>query len=184
MNTDGLPFPTREIDGQTCTNRNGIATLAGIPPGNTINVRAANDPDFPEPLTKTGHTYWYPLDGARGVHTYLARLADRAHAKKPPPVEPGDPDELLDSRGAAHAMHITWATFRSYVRHSIPHWEGHKPGRPLVPPPDAVLEVIDRNGVPHQQRHWYRATLTHHQQQRPGPGTGAGRPKGRRGTDE
>lgn len=170
---------TREIEGVRCTNRAGIAALAGWKPGNSVNVRAKTDPDFPRPLDKIGRDYWYPFEGEHGVDVYLALLAERAAAKKPPPVEPGDPDELLETQQAAAAMHIKWSTFRSYVRYSIPIWEGRKAGRPLIPSPDQVTNYVDDDRIPRVRREWYRRTLAEHQAARPGPGTGAGRPTGR-----
>lgn len=178
LDRDSEPgITTRDIDGQRCTNRAGIATLAGWKPGNSVHVRARADPDFPHPAAKIGRDYWYPFDGDHGVDTYLAVLAERAQAKKPPALQPGDPDDLLNSQQAAEAMHIAWSTFRSYIRYSTPRWEGIQPGRPLIPPPDSVVEVLDANGVPHETRLWHRHTLANHQAGRPGPGTNAGRPR-------
>lgn len=170
--------PTRVIDGAECTTRAGIARLAGWKAGRSVTVRAGTDPDFPRPIRGAliGRDYWYPLAGDHGVHAYLAVLARRAHDKKPPAVVPGDPNELLRPADAATAMHIDAATFRSYVRHSIPYWIGAKTGRPLVPHPDDVQGgAVD---APHVRRRWRRGTLAAHQANRPGPGAGAGRPTG------
>ncbi len=165
--------PTRTIDGRVCTNRAGIAHLAGWPPGNSANVNAGRDPQFPQPLGGTiGREYWYPFDGPTGVDAYIATLAERARAKKPPAVKPGDPDDLLHGEAAADALHIQWPTLRSYVRYSIPYWKGEKSGRPLLPPPDVEEEREDLKFGPYTHREWYRRTLAAHQAQRPGPGGG------------
>ncbi|MDM4723346.1 hypothetical protein QTQ03_28490 [Micromonospora sp. WMMA1363] len=171
--TDDPAVPTRLVDGHLCTNRAGIAHLAGWTPGNSVNVRARTDPDFPTHLRKIGRDYWYPMDR---VDTYLAALAERAAAKKPPAVKPGDPDDDLHGDEAADALHIAAATLRSYVRYSIPYWTGEREGRPLLPPPDIEEERENKFG-PYTHRAWYRRTLAAHQAQRPGPGTGAGRPR-------
>lgn len=165
--------PVKVVEGVECTTRAGIAHLAGWKPGNSVNVRAKQDPEFPTPVNgpeARGRVAWYALDA---VDQYLAVLADRARAKKPPAVKAGDPDDLLDPDQAADALHIVPATFRSYVRYSKPFWDGDKQGRPLVPEPDEVN--VDEHGV---RRRWYRSTLAAHQQQRPGRGAGAGRPRG------
>jgi hypothetical protein len=165
--------PVKVVDGVECTTRAGIAHLAGWKPGNSVNVRAKQDPDFPAPVNgpeARGRVAWYALDA---VDRYLAVLADRARAKKPPAVKAGNPDDLLDPDQAADALHIAPATLRSYVRYSRPFWDGEKDGRPLLPAPDEV--TVDEHG---ERRRWSRRTLTAHQQQRPGPGTGAGRPRG------
>ncbi|MFG3423202.1 hypothetical protein [Micromonospora sp. NPDC048063] len=175
--TDDPAVPTRLVDGHLCTNRAGIAHLAGWTPGNSVNVRARTDPDFPHG-TKDGREYWYPFDGPRGVDAYIALLAERATAKKPPPVKDGDPDDELASEDAADALHIAPATLRSYVRYSIPYWQGDKTGRPLLPPPDIEEEREHERLGPYTHRAWYRRTLAAHQATRPGPGTGAGRPRG------
>jgi hypothetical protein len=169
---------TEVIDGHKCTNRAGIAQQAGWKPGNTVNVRAGTDPDFPTPTRgqRVGREYWYPLDGDHGVTTYLTLLAQRAVAKKPLPVKPGDPDELLRPDDAADAMHLDPATFRSYVRYSVPYWTGQKTGRPLIPPPDEPQG--DTAADARVRRKWRRGTLAAHQALRPGPGDGAGRPPG------
>lgn len=167
--------PLQVVDGVECTTRAGIARMAGWPAGNNVNVRAKTDPDFPKPITGPevrGRTSWYPLGGDTGVDRYLAILAERAQAKKPPAVKAGDPDDLLDPDQAADALHIAPATLRSYVRYSKPYWSGELTGRPLLPPPDEESE--DQYGT---RRAWYRRTLAEHQAQRPGPGTGAGRPR-------
>lgn len=171
---------TKVIDGVTCTTRAAIAELAGWKPGNSVNVRARTDPDFPRPIhgRRIGRDYWYPIEGDQGVDAYLAILAQRAQDKKPPPIKAGDPDDLLGPEAAADAMHIKHPTFRSYVRYSIPFWTGLKSGRPLIPTPDQVTEDVDEYGFPRTHREWYRRTLAAHQAQRPGPGTGAGRPAG------
>ena len=171
----GADVPQRDIDGTRCTTRAGIATLAGWKPGNSVNVRAGTDPDFPPPLTKIGRDFWYPLEGENGVDAYLRILAERAVAKKPPPVEPGDPDDLLNVEQAAKAMHLTPASFRSYIRWSIPYWDGARTGTPLLPKPDEVDEAPARRGIGPDRR-WYRRTLAEHQKRRPGMGANAGRP--------
>ncbi len=169
--------PIRVIDGVECTTRAGIAALAGWRPGNSVHVRARTDPDFPRPRgEKIGRDYWYPIEGEHGVDAYLALLAERAAAKKPPALKDGDPDELLTPSQAADAMHIKLSTFNSYVRYSKPYWDGEKTGRPLIPPPDATIDYVDDHGIPRHSRQWYRRTLAAHQANRPGPGTGAGRP--------
>lgn len=165
----------RHVNGQPCTNRVGIAYLAGWKAGNSVNVRAKTDPEFPAGI-KIGREWWYPFAGDSGVDAYLGILAERAYAKKPPSLKSGDPDELLDSETAADAMHIQWSTFRSYVRYSVPIWEGRRNGRPLIPEPDEVRNEVDEHDIPRTRRYWYRRTLAAHQGQRPGPGTGAGRP--------
>jgi hypothetical protein len=175
--TNESDIPTRMIEGTECTTRAGIAALAGWAPGNSVNVRAKSDPDFPAPHggQKIGRDYWYPMTA---VDAYLAILADRAAAKKPPRLKDGDPDELLGPDQAADAMHIQPSTFRSYVRYSVPYWQGQKTGRPLIPPPDVETDYVDNDGIPRHRREWYRHTLAKHQARRPGPGTGAGRPAG------
>jgi hypothetical protein len=171
-------IPTQIIGGRECTNRAGIARLAGWKPGNTVNVRAGTDPEFPTPIRgqRVGREFWYPLDGDHGVNAYLALLAQRAVDKKPLSVEPGDPNDLLRPDDAADALHIDPATFRSYVRYSVPYWTGQKTGRPLIPPPDEPHgdDATDAR----VRRKWRRGTLAAHQATRPGPGTGAGRPSG------
>jgi hypothetical protein len=165
--TPPAPEPAIQvIDGVECTNRAGIALLAGWKPGNSVNVRAGTDTEFPQPIRgqRISREYWYPLEGDHGVDEYLALLAQRAEEKKPPPLKPGNPDDRLGPEEAADAMHIAYSTFRSYQRYSVPIWEGHKAGRPLIPSPD----------LPGPE--WLRGTLAAHQAQRPGPGTGAGRP--------
>ncbi len=174
--TDDPAVPTRLVGGRLCTNRAGIAHLAGWTPGNSVNVRARTDPDFPHG-TKDGREYWYPFDGPHGVEDYIALLAQRAAAKKPPPVKDGDPDDELNTEDAADALHIAFATMRSYVRYSIPYWTGEKTGRPLLPPPDIEEEREDERLGPYTHRAWLRRTLAAHQANRPGPGTGAGRPR-------
>lgn len=158
--------PTRIIDGTLCTTRAGIAHLAGWSTGVNLAHRSRTDPDFPTHLGKIGRDYWYPL--AR-VDTYLAALAERAAAKRPPAVQPGDPDDELHGDAAAEALHIRPATLRSYVRYSIPYWTGERHGRPLLPPPD-IQEEREHTFGPYTHRSWYRRTLAQHQQQRPGPG--------------
>lgn len=171
--------PIRTISGREHTNRAGLAQLAGWKPGNSVNVRAKTDPDFPAGV-KDGREYWYPLHGPGGVTEYLALLQERQQAKKPPAVEPGDPDELLGVEPAAAAIHVTPATYRFYVRLSLPYWpepygQGHE-GRPILPPPDHVEEGRKPLGATYPVRQWRRGTLAAHQAIRPGPGTGAGRP--------
>ena len=169
--------PVKVVDGVECTTRAGIARLAGWPAGNNVNVRARTDPDFPKPIggpEVRGRTSWYPFAGDTGVDRYLAILAERAQAKKPQPVEDGDPDDLLDPDETAAALHIEPATLRSYVRYSKPFWDGEQTGRPLLPPPDHEEQRENRLGA-YTHRQWYRRTLAAHQAQRPGPGTGAGR---------
>jgi len=170
-------IPTRTIGGRRCTNRTGIAHLAGWAPGNSVNVRAKTDPEFPHG-TKDGREYWYPLDGPNGVDAYLDVLTRRALDKKPPPVKPGDPDDLLHGEEAADALHIDYATLRSYVRLSKPIWNGEREGRAILPRPDLEEERERERLGPYIHRAWYRITLAEHQAQRPGPGTGAGRPAG------
>jgi hypothetical protein len=163
--------PTRMIEGQLCTNRAGIGHLAGWPPGNNAHHRSRTDPDFPKPLgPKIGREYWYPMNGKHGVDTYIATLAKRAAAKKPPPVKPGAPDDVLHGEEAADALHITYATLRSYVRYSVAYWTGETDGRPLLPPPDVEEERENERLGPYIYRAWYRRTLAEHQEQRPGPG--------------
>ncbi|MFG1924370.1 hypothetical protein [Cryptosporangium sp. NPDC048952] len=170
--------PLREIDGVPCTTRAGIARLAGWPEGWSAHVRAGTDPAFPRALPRrAGGAYWYRLPD---VETYLAVLAERARRKKPPAAEAGDPDELLDSAGAATALHLTTGTLRSYIRHSRPYWTGEKTGRPLLPPPDEQEETVSARGRIQVRRYWFRRTLAAHQGTRPGRGTGAGRPRTRR----
>jgi hypothetical protein len=165
------------VDGVRCTSRTGIAALAGWKPGNTVHVRARIDPDFPHAISdqRLDGVLWYPFGGEHGVDAYLSTLAQRARDKKPAPVKPGDPDDLLDPQQAADAMHITWATFRSYVRYSIPHWNDEQQGRPLIPPPDVETEVTEPGGLTQNRRQWYRRTLATHQAERPGPGNPDGR---------
>ncbi len=159
--------PTRNIDGNPCTNRPGIAHLLGWPTDPAIrNVYAGRDPDFPQPHSKIGREYWYPIDR---VDAYVALLAERAAAKKPPAVKDGDPDDLLHGEEAADALHIAYATLRSYTRHSLPYWTDEKTGRPLLPPPDVEEQRENRLGT-YTYRAWYRHTLAEHQQHRPGPG--------------
>lgn len=162
--------PTRTIDGTLCTNRAGIAHLAGWPPGDSArNVYAGRDPDFPKPFRKVGREFWYAIEQ---VDDYLAILAERAAAKKPPAVKDGNPDDLLHGEAAADALHIEYATLRSYVRYSVPYWTGEKQGRPLLPRPDVEEErEYERFGGTYTHREWYRRTLAEHQQQRPGPGS-------------
>jgi hypothetical protein len=83
---------------------------------------------------------------------------------------------LLDPQQAADAMHITWSTFRSYVRYSIPYWTGDEEGRPPIPPSDRESEVTELGGLTQTHRHWHRRTLSEHQARRPGPGNPDGRP--------
>ncbi|MBN1174887.1 MAG: hypothetical protein JXA67_22200 [Micromonosporaceae bacterium] len=166
--------PTRIIDGQPHTTRAAIAHMAGWKAGNSANVRAKSDPDFPHGV-KVGREFWYPLAGPHGVDAYLALLAQRAQDKKPPEVKPGDPDDLLHGEDAADALHIAEPTLRSYVRYSLPYWTGERQGRPLLPPPDFEEQRENKLGA-YTHRAWYRHTLTAHQKQRPGPGAGAGRP--------
>jgi hypothetical protein len=160
--------PTRVIDGTLCTTRAGIAYLAGWSPGVNAAHRSRTDPDFPAHLRKIGRDYWYPMDR---VDTYLAALAERAAAKKPPAVKPGDPDDELHGEEAADALHITYATLRSYIRYSIPYWRGEMDGRPLLPPPDIEEPREHPKFGTYIYRSWYRSTLAEHQQHRPGPGT-------------
>lgn len=167
--------PLREIDGVVCTTRVGIALLAGWPDGNTAHVRAGTDPAFPAALPRrVGGAFWHRLPD---VETYLAVLADRDRRKKPRPAAPGDPDELLDSAAAAAALHLKIATLRHYARLSKPYWDGEKTGRPILPPPDEQEKTISARGRIQVRRYWYRHTLATHQAQRPGAGTGAGRPR-------
>lgn len=168
----------RDIDGVRCTTRAGIAALAGWPPGNTVHVRAATDPDFPDPISgkRIGRDYWYPLDGPHGVHNYLDLLDHRRQAKKPPPAAAADPARLYPPAEAAEIIGVDPATFRSYVRNSVQLWDQGE--RAILPPPDDV-EVQGRRVL----RRWRGDTLTNHQATRPGPGTGAGRPR-RRGPDD
>lgn len=171
-------IPTQVIAGVACTNRPGIARLAGWKPGRSVDVRAGKDPDFPAPVgvPQLGESRWYPLAGDHGVYAYIALLGRRAQDKKPQPIRPGNPDELLRPDDAAHAMHIESPTFRSYVRYSIPYWTGTKTGRPLLPYPDDVQGgPVDGD---HVRRRWRRSTLADHQATRPGPGNDAGRPGG------
>lgn len=163
--------PTSVIDGTLCTNRAGIGHLAGWPPGNNAHHRSRIDPDFPKPLPdKIGREYWYPMNR---VDAYLATLAERAAAKKPPAVKDGDPDDELHGEEAADALHIVYATLRSYIRYSVPYWKGDKTGRPLLPTPDIEEEREHEKFGPFTYRAWYRRTLAEHQQRRPGPGTPA-----------
>jgi hypothetical protein len=162
-------LPIEIVDGVRCTTRTGIATLAGWAPGNSVNVRAGRDPDFPAPLRRVRGRYWYRLDA---VCAYVVVLERRARDRRPPPVTPGDPDDLLRPIEAARALHIGAGTFNTYVRHSIPYWTGQKTGRPLLPPPDRVY------GSAPVRREWRRGTLAAHQALRPGPGAGGGRPRG------
>lgn len=172
--TDEHAVPTRVIDDTLCTNRAGIAHLAGWKPGNSVNVRARTDPDFPEPLPhKVDRQFWYPLEDR--VDPYIALLADRAAAKKPPPVKPGDPHDELYGDAAADALHINYQTLRSYIRYSKPYWDGVKHGRPLLPKPDKIEPLEHEKFGPYRRRTWYRGTLAAHQAIRPGPG-GTGRP--------
>lgn len=174
---DDPQVPTELLDGELCTNRAGVAHLAGWKPGNSVNVRAKTDPDFPHPHgPKRGREFWYPFAGEHGVDAYLALLADRATAKKPPAVKPGNPDDLLTGPDAADALHIADATLRSYIRLSLPFWQGKKQGRPILPKPDVEEDRDDSPFGPYTWRAWYRKTLAEHQTERPGPGTGAGRP--------
>jgi hypothetical protein len=161
--------PTRLINGTLCTNRGGISHLAGWPPGNSVNVNAGRDPDFPKPLTKIGRVLWYPMDR---VDAYVATLAERDASKKPPAVKPGDPDDELHGPDAADALHIEYATLRSYIRYSLPYWAGEKQlkkgQRPLLPPPDITEEREHEKFGTYIYRSWYRRTLAEHQSQRPG----------------
>ncbi|MEV6350991.1 hypothetical protein [Actinoplanes sp. NPDC051851] len=176
---DDPQVPTRHHDGQLCTNRAGIAHLAGWKPGNSVNVRASKDPDFPHPHgPKIGRELWYPFAGDHGVDAYLAILAERTAAQKAPPVKDGNPDDLLAGPEAADALHITEATLRSYIRRSVPHWTGETPGRPILPQPDVEEPRNDSTFGPYTHRAWYRSTLTAHHPGRPGRGRGdaSGRP--------
>ena len=47
----------------------------------------------------------------------------------------------------------------------------------MLPPPDEETQLLTARGQHRMARRWYRATLTTHQAARPGPGTGAGRPR-------
>ena len=113
---------------------------------------------------------WYPLDGDHGVEACLELLAQRAAAKKPPAVKPGDPTDLLGLAEAADALHIEPSTLRSYVRYSIPYWTGDEQGRPLLPPPDHETEIDEPGTPPYTRREWNRSTLAAHQTIRPGSG--------------
>jgi hypothetical protein len=173
--------PTRHHHGVLCTNRAGLAHLAGWKPGNSVNVRAGSDPDFPHPHgPKIGRELWYPFTGEHGVDAYLVVLAERAAAQKPRPVKPGNPDDLLAGADAADALHIVEATLRSYIRRSLPYWSGQKQGRPILPSPDVEEDRDDSTFGPYTHRAWYRSTLAGHQPDRPGRGRGAasGRPTG------
>lgn len=171
LDTNADPtVPTRVIHGTLCTNRAGISHLAGWPPGNSANVNARRDPDFPQALPdKIGRQYWYPLDR---VDTYVAILAERDAAKKPPAVKSGDPDDLLHGEAAADALHIEYATLRSYVRYSVPYWTGEKQlkkgQRLLVPRPDIEEPREHERLGTYTYRAWYRKTLAENQQKRPG----------------
>lgn len=173
--------PTRHHHGALCTNRIGIAHLAGWKPGNSVNVRAGSDPDFPHPHgSKIGRELWYPFAGEHGVDAYLVTLAERAAAQKAQPVKDGNPDDLLAGADAADALHIVKATLRSYIRSSLPHWTGDKQGRPILPHPDVEEDRNDSPFGPYTYRAWYRSTLAAHQPDRPGRGRGpsSGRPTG------
>jgi hypothetical protein len=163
--------PTRTIDGRTCTTRAGIANLAGWKPGKSVTERARIDPDFPHPLRKIGRDYWYPHDGAHGVDEYLRLLVERAVAKKPPAVKPGDPTDLLHGEEAADALHITYATLRSYVRLSLPYWTGERQAAP------SSLNRSRKNANTNARSHTYRlAGAPRRTSSHAPPRTGAGRP--------
>lgn len=164
---DDPDVPTRLIDGHRHTTRAGITHLAGWQPGNSVNVRARTDPQFPHGR-KEGREYWYAFDGEHGVDAYLQILAQRAEAKKPPPVKAGDPDELLQGAAAAGALHISRDTLRDYIRRSRPFWTGNRNGRPLLPAPD---DETSRGSYTIPA--WYRKTLAAHQKGRKGQGTKA-----------
>lgn len=168
MDTEYDGIPLNVINGVRCTNRVGIQLLTGWKPGN-MKVRANTDKDFPQPETTIKRVHWYPVDK---VEEYLDILAARAAAKKPPPVEPGDPDELLGPPGVASALGIEESTVRSYVRHSKPYWDGRKEGTPILPKPDRVSTATHGGGGTYTLREWYRGTLAAHQADRPGPGGG------------
>ncbi|MEV6967566.1 hypothetical protein AB0M47_20925 [Hamadaea sp. NPDC051192] len=162
----------RQIQGRQCTDRPGIAILAGVAAGRAIDVRAGRDPDFPQPLEKIGRSWWYPLDGPDGVDAYVQKLYARGEAGRPPAVDDGDPRELLDPDGAAAAMHIDRSTLDHYVRLSRPYWQAAAlgetlPGYPQLPRPDVETELTNNLGV-YTHREWYRATLAAHQATRPG----------------
>ena len=170
--TDRAGIDIRLVNGVECTDRAGIAVLAGWRAGNSVHVHAGQDPGFPRPMDVPGKTKWYPLAGPGGVDEYLSHLAERDRRLKPPPVLDGPADEMLSGPAAAKALRISPATLRSYVRYSVPYWAGEKSGRPLLPLPDEQT-TRDNGSI---TRSWRRATLATHQASRPGPGKGAGRP--------
>lgn len=172
----------RVVDGQECTDRVGIALLAGWKPGNSVNVRAKTDPEFPQPIRaqRIDKSFWYPLEGDHGVLSYLEVLAERANALKPPQVKDGDDDDMLGPDEVADALHVTPGTFRFYVHRSKPFWpepfgQGRTDRQPILPAPDLEEErTEDATGRTYTHREWRRGTLKAHQDNRPGKGNRIG----------
>ncbi len=162
----------RVLQGRECTDRTGIAILAGVAAGRAIDMRAGRDDAFPTPLEKVGRTWWYPLEGKDGVYAYALLLTARGEAVRPPAIEDGDPRDLLNPDDAAAAMRIARSTFDHYVRLSAPYWEAAALGEelggyPPLPRPDVETELTNNLGT-YTHREWYRATLAAHQANRPG----------------
>jgi hypothetical protein len=178
----GLPEEPefREISGVRCTDRRGIAILAGVAGGAALEMRAKRDKDFPQPLERIGRTYWYPLEGETGVDAYLLVLEERGEGAKPPAVADGDPEDLLNPDEAAAALHISRGAFDRYVAMSRPHWEAAARGEtlpgnryPQLPSPDVETTGTNRFGE-FIHREWYRGTLARHQETRRGQAANRG----------
>jgi hypothetical protein len=173
---DGVAM--REIDGQRCTDRDGIARILDLAPI-TVNHLGSSDPNFPRPLPGEGtgrdwRRHWTPLDAVYAYRAHRARHAQQLKPPAPADTSGSDPDDLVGLEGLAEIWQISPATARRYAYRARDQWPDPKGyPHPLLPIPDEGFDPLRPTASTPRAWKWRRGTLTGYQ--RPGRGSSGGR---------
>ncbi|ADD43271.1 hypothetical protein [Stackebrandtia nassauensis] len=163
---------TRDIDGEACTDFDGVCAILDRAPS-TVRTYIPANPDLLAPVrngTYIDGRKWYRLTG---VHAFADILAAKTHANKPlSPTPGGDPEDMLSRDQVAHVWHASPTTITRYANKARHQWIKRHP-RPLMPPPRAGYDPDHpyASGPAHWE--WRRRDIVEHP--RPGRGAAGGR---------
>lgn len=168
------PAYTREVEGRTQVNREGLADLCGLKV-RTLKGRTG-DEHFPPVVGRgPGRREWYDLDAARRFAAHVAAEHEEARPRLNPDLSEAEREALLDADGyltpnaLAVLLDREQVTVRSYISRSRPAWDRGEAG--LLPIPDRR----EARGEAYEHLGWRLATIVDFE--RPGSVKGGRKPQ-------